>query len=100
VVQFHGDGPWTINYVNPSDDPGWHTLHNKMRDALNETGERYRSLFDSSLDAIFFLGADERFEAANPAAVRRLFVFSLAYLAGIFAMLLADRLAAALGWVA
>lgn len=21
VVQFHGDGPWTINYVNPADDP-------------------------------------------------------------------------------
>jgi Domain of unknown function (DUF4437) len=21
VVQFHGDGPWAINYVNPADDP-------------------------------------------------------------------------------
>ena len=21
VVQFHGEGPWTINYVNPTDDP-------------------------------------------------------------------------------
>jgi len=21
VVQFHGQGPWVINYVNPSDDP-------------------------------------------------------------------------------
>ena len=21
VVQFHGDGPWVINYVNPADDP-------------------------------------------------------------------------------
>ena len=21
VVQFHGDGPWTITYVNPADDP-------------------------------------------------------------------------------
>jgi quercetin dioxygenase-like cupin family protein len=21
VIQFHGDGPWTINYVNPNDDP-------------------------------------------------------------------------------
>jgi hypothetical protein len=21
VVQFHGDGPWVIEYVNPSDDP-------------------------------------------------------------------------------
>jgi hypothetical protein len=20
-VQFHGIGPWTINYVNPADDP-------------------------------------------------------------------------------
>jgi PAS domain S-box-containing protein len=38
--------------------------------ALHETGERYRSLFDGSLDAIFFLGTDERFKAANPAALR------------------------------
>jgi hypothetical protein len=21
IVQFHGDGPWTINYANPDDDP-------------------------------------------------------------------------------
>ena len=21
IVQFHGEGPWTINYVNPDDDP-------------------------------------------------------------------------------
>jgi quercetin dioxygenase-like cupin family protein len=21
VVQFHGEGPWTINYLNPDDDP-------------------------------------------------------------------------------
>jgi quercetin dioxygenase-like cupin family protein len=21
IVQFHGQGPWTINYVNPADDP-------------------------------------------------------------------------------
>jgi quercetin dioxygenase-like cupin family protein len=21
VVQFHGEGPWTINYLNPKDDP-------------------------------------------------------------------------------
>jgi quercetin dioxygenase-like cupin family protein len=21
VLQFHGSGPWTINYVNPADDP-------------------------------------------------------------------------------
>jgi rhodanese-related sulfurtransferase len=21
IVQFHGDGPWTINYLNPADDP-------------------------------------------------------------------------------
>jgi len=21
IVQFHGDGPWTINYANPADDP-------------------------------------------------------------------------------
>ncbi|MEO6554908.1 MAG: PAS domain S-box protein [Nitrospiraceae bacterium] len=38
--------------------------------ALHEAGERYRSLFDGSLDAIFFLGADGRFKAANPAALR------------------------------
>ena len=38
--------------------------------ALHETGERYRSLFEGSLDAIFFLDADERFKAANPAALR------------------------------
>ena len=38
--------------------------------ALHETDERYRSLFDGSLDAIFFLDADERFKAANPAALR------------------------------
>ncbi|MGH7217137.1 MAG: PAS domain S-box protein [Nitrospiraceae bacterium] len=38
--------------------------------ALQETGERYRSLFDGSLDAIFFLDADERFKAANPATLR------------------------------
>ena len=38
--------------------------------ALHETGERYRSLFEGSLDAIFFLGIDERFKAANPAALR------------------------------
>jgi quercetin dioxygenase-like cupin family protein len=22
IVQFHGNGPWVINYVNPADDPG------------------------------------------------------------------------------
>ena len=38
--------------------------------ALQEAGERYRSLFDGSLDAIFFLDADERFKAANPAALQ------------------------------
>ena len=38
--------------------------------ALNETGERYRSLFDGSLDAITSMGTDGRFEAANPAALR------------------------------
>lgn len=21
IVQFHGEGPWTINYLNPADDP-------------------------------------------------------------------------------
>ena len=21
ILQFHGEGPWTINYVNPADDP-------------------------------------------------------------------------------
>ena len=38
--------------------------------ALNETGARYRSLFDSSLDAIISLGTDGRFQAANPAALQ------------------------------
>jgi PAS domain S-box-containing protein len=38
--------------------------------ALHESGERYRSLFEGSLDAIFFLDVDERFQAANPAALR------------------------------
>jgi PAS domain S-box-containing protein len=38
--------------------------------ALHETGEQYRSLFEGSLDAIFFLDAEERFRAANPAALR------------------------------
>ncbi|MGH7183658.1 MAG: PAS domain S-box protein, partial [Nitrospiraceae bacterium] len=42
----------------------------RTRLALNETGERYRSLFDDSLDAIFSLGLDEHFEAANPAMLR------------------------------
>jgi PAS domain S-box-containing protein len=36
----------------------------------NTINERYRSLFDSSLDAIFSLGPDERFETVNPAALR------------------------------
>jgi PAS domain S-box-containing protein len=38
--------------------------------ALDETSKRYRSLVDDSLDAIFSLGVDQRFEAANPAALR------------------------------
>ena len=38
--------------------------------ALNETDARYRSLFDSSLDAIISLGTDGRFQAANPAALQ------------------------------
>src|SRR6185369_6073101 len=38
--------------------------------ALDEAGKRYRSLFDDSLDAIFSLGVDQRFEAVNPAALR------------------------------
>jgi hypothetical protein len=21
ILQFHGDGPWTIDYVDPADDP-------------------------------------------------------------------------------
>lgn len=42
----------------------------KTSTALNETDLRYRSLFDSSLDAIILLGADGRFQAANPAALQ------------------------------
>ena len=38
--------------------------------ALNESGERYRSLFEGSLDAIISLDKDGRFEAANPAVLR------------------------------
>ncbi|MEJ7590313.1 MAG: response regulator [Planctomycetaceae bacterium] len=38
--------------------------------ALNEVGERYRLLFEGSLDAIFSLSPDGRFTAANPAALR------------------------------
>ena len=37
---------------------------------LNKTGERYRSLFDGSLDAIISLDTDGHFEAANPAALQ------------------------------
>lgn len=38
--------------------------------ALNEVGERYRLLFDGSLDSIFSIDIDGRFAAANPAATR------------------------------
>jgi PAS domain S-box-containing protein len=38
--------------------------------ALNEVGERYRLLFDGSLDSIFSVGVEGRFAAANPAAIR------------------------------
>ena len=38
--------------------------------ALNESGERYRSLFEGSLDAIISLDKEGRFEAANPAVLR------------------------------
>src|SRR5262249_42792458 len=38
--------------------------------ALHETGERYGSLFEGSLVAIFFLDADQHFKAANPATLR------------------------------
>ena len=42
----------------------------KAGTALKVSSERYRSLFDGSLDAIFSLGPDGRFVAANPAAMR------------------------------
>ncbi|MEO5987749.1 MAG: PAS domain S-box protein [Candidatus Eisenbacteria bacterium] len=38
--------------------------------ALQESGERYRSLFDGSLDAIFSLSLDGHFETTNPATLR------------------------------
>ena len=38
--------------------------------ALNVIGERYRLLFEGSLDAIFSFGPDWQFTAANPAALR------------------------------
>ena len=44
----------------------------KTRIALNETGERYRSLFEGSLDAIFSIDISGHFSAANPAASRLL----------------------------
>lgn len=40
------------------------------RTALNETGERYRLLFESSLDAIVSLDKEGRFLDANPAMVQ------------------------------
>jgi PAS domain S-box-containing protein len=43
----------------------------KHAEALQrESEERYRSLFEGSLDAIFSLGADGHFVTANPAALR------------------------------
>jgi quercetin dioxygenase-like cupin family protein len=33
IVQFHGDGPWTIDYVNPADDP---RQQDKPREALRQ----------------------------------------------------------------
>jgi PAS domain S-box-containing protein len=44
----------------------------QTRVALNESGERYRSLFEGSLDAIFSIDLDGRFDAANPAALHLL----------------------------
>ena len=38
--------------------------------ALSETDERYRSLFENSLDAIISLSTEGRFQAANPAALQ------------------------------
>lgn len=38
--------------------------------ALSETDERYRSLFENSLDAIVSLSTEGRFQAANPAALQ------------------------------
>ncbi|MCE9611507.1 MAG: PAS domain S-box protein [Chthoniobacter sp.] len=45
-------------------------LEEEIRESLVRSEERYRSLFDGSLDAIFSLGADGRFVSANPAAER------------------------------
>ena len=45
-------------------------LEDEIRENLVRSEERYRSLFDGSLDAIFSLGADGRFVSANPAAAR------------------------------
>jgi two-component system CheB/CheR fusion protein len=38
--------------------------------AINESGERYRSLFEGSLDGIFSLSCDGYFQTANPSALR------------------------------
>ena len=41
----------------------------RTRTALTESGERYRSLFEGSLDAIFSIDCDGHFTSANPAAL-------------------------------
>lgn len=40
IVQFHGEGPWTINYLNPADDP------------RNKTARRSIDFTDDSLEVV------------------------------------------------
>jgi PAS domain S-box-containing protein len=44
----------------------------RTRLALDQTGERYRSLFEGSLDAIFSIDGEGYFDTVNPAASRLL----------------------------
>jgi PAS domain S-box-containing protein len=46
------------------------TEHREAKEALRRSEQRYRSLFDLSLDAVFSVDAQGRFTSVNPAAER------------------------------